>query len=90
MKLKADTRVRQLVTIEVGDGKGEAKVKLNAKTKAFFGSVTDSVTRTTTVVPKGFPYSLYAAGVIKYVSSCFFFLFFFRLISKSRPSIFDC
>ena len=55
--------MRQLATLDVLDGKGEIDIKLAATSESGYS---DTVERKTTVVPKGFPFHLYASSQLKY------------------------
>jgi hypothetical protein len=53
-----------MATLEVGVG--SAKKDTRVSIVAASSSHNDSVTRATKVVPKGFPYQLFASGLIQY------------------------
>lgn len=67
MDLAKDSRIRNLSVLEIGDGKGEVGITLHAVSTGS-EKFEDSVTRKTTVVPKGFPYDLYASDSLKYAN----------------------
>lgn len=62
MKLPPESRVRQPVTLDVGDGNGVVGISVSADANGF----NDKVERTLKVVPKGFPIHLYSSGILKY------------------------
>jgi hypothetical protein len=63
LKIAPDGRVRDMATLEVGSGKpGHTQVSIKASSSTH----NDHVTRTTKIVPKGFPYQLFASGLLKY------------------------
>eukprot|EP00026_Physarum_polycephalum_P003227 Phypoly_transcript_03237.p1 GENE.Phypoly_transcript_03237~~Phypoly_transcript_03237.p1 ORF type:complete len:799 (+),score=122.12 Phypoly_transcript_03237:183-2399(+) len=63
LNLTPGGRLRDMATLEVGDsGKpGRAQVSIVASSPTH----NDNVTRTTKIVPKGFPYQLFASGLLK-------------------------
>ncbi len=63
MKVGPNSRVRELLTAEVSDGNNNVEFVLEAKGPSHL----DRVTRSTKVVPRGFPFSCYGAGILKFV-----------------------
>ena len=61
--MKADSRIRQLATLDVLDGKGKVEVRVAATSSLGYR---DEVERMTRVVPNGFPLEIYASGQLKY------------------------
>lgn len=61
MEVGKEARVRELVTMDVADGNGDVQLTLGATAKGH----KDRVTRSTKVVPRGFPFELYASGLLK-------------------------
>ena len=61
--MKADSRIRQLATLDVLDGKGKVEVRVAATSSL---GHRDEVERMTRVVPNRFPLEIYASGQLKY------------------------
>ena len=64
LELKALERSRKLLKFKVK----EANTEANLVASANFGPFKDSVTRTTKIVPLGFPHTLNAGGMLKPVT----------------------
>lgn len=50
------------MTLEVGDGNKEVEVSIVAAANTH----KDKVVRTTKVIPRGFPFKLFASGLLRY------------------------
>lgn len=61
MSVPADSRIRQIATLDITEAKGTFEIAIAADSK----ELKDRVVRTTTVAPSGFPFDLYASGLLK-------------------------